>query len=72
VIITVYNIYFQEDVIERNRKRSRVTFMNIKNVREIFNNCTRRILFISLAINIYNHYMNGADIANQLRKFLIT
>jgi hypothetical protein len=63
VITTVHNIHFQENVIERNRKKPRVTSINAKNIREVFNNGTRRILFISLT-NVYNYYMNGADIAN--------
>jgi hypothetical protein len=72
VITTVYSIYSSRNVVERDRKRSRVIFTNAKNVREVFGAKSRRILFIPLTINAYNHYINKADIANQFRKFLIT
>jgi hypothetical protein len=72
VIITVYSIHSSKDIVERDRKRSRVISTNAKNVREIFGAKSRRILFIPLIIDAYNHYMNKADIANQFRKFLTT
>jgi hypothetical protein len=64
VITTVHNIYSFRDVIERDRKRSRVISGNAKNVREVFDAKSRRILFIPLVIDAYNYYMNEADIAN--------
>jgi hypothetical protein len=72
VIIIVYNIYSSRNIVERNRKRPRIISTNAKNVREVFNVKSRRILFILLVIDAYNHYMNGTDIANQFRKFLTT
>jgi hypothetical protein len=72
VITTVHNIYSPKNIIERDRKRPRVIFTNAKNIRKIFNAKFRRILFILLTINAYNHHINGTDIANQFRKFLTT
>jgi hypothetical protein len=45
---------------------------NAKNVRDVFLYNPRLNLFISLAIDAYNYHMNGADVANQRRKHLIT
>jgi hypothetical protein len=64
IIITVHNIHSFKDIVERDRKRPRVISTNAKNVRKVFGVKSRRILFISLVIDAYNHYMNEADIAN--------
>jgi hypothetical protein len=69
---TVHSIHLVEDVIERFRRRPRVTSTNAKNVRDVFLYHPRLDLFIPLAINDYNHHMNGADVANQRRKHLTT
>jgi hypothetical protein len=68
----MYSIHLSTDVIERNRKKPRLTSTNAQNIRKIFNIQIRRVLFIPLTINAYNHHMNGTDIINQFRKFLTT
>jgi hypothetical protein len=69
---TVHSIHLSTDVIERLRRRPRVTSTNAKNVRDVFLYNARLNLFIPVAINAYNHHMNGADVANQRRKHLTT
>jgi hypothetical protein len=69
---TVHSIHLPNNVIERFRRRPRVTSTNAKNVRDVFLHHPRLNLFIPLAINAYNHHMNGADVANQRRKHLTT
>jgi hypothetical protein len=72
VVSTVHSIHLPSDVIERNRRRPRVTSTNARNVGPIFGDNWRLKLFIPLAIDLYNHYMNGADLANQRRSHLTT
>jgi hypothetical protein len=70
--LTVHSIHLPTDVIEKLRRKPRVTFINAKNVRDVFLYNARLKLFIPLAINNYNYHINGTDMANQRRKHLIT
>jgi hypothetical protein len=72
VIFTVHSIYLLIDVVERLRRRSRVSFTNARNVGEVFGIAFRLKLFIPLVIDLYNYHMNGADVTNQRRSYLIT
>ena len=54
------------------RKRPKKTSTNAKIVRAVFGDEPRKLLYIPLAIDAYNHHMNGADIANQRRKYITT
>jgi len=72
VMSTVHSIHLPEDVIERLRRRPKATSTNAKNVREVFSYNVRLNLFIPVAIDAYNHHMNGVDVANQRRKHLTT
>jgi hypothetical protein len=69
---TVYSIHQPTDVIQRNRRRPRVTSTNARNNHAIFGKDSRVLLYIPLAIDNYNHHMNGADVANQRRKYFTT
>lgn len=69
---TVFSIHQPTDVIERNRRRPRVTSTNARNNHAIFRKDPRVLLHIPMAIDHYNHHMNGADVANQRRKYLTT
>ena len=53
--------------ITRHRKRPKKTSTNSIIVREVFNGQPRKELEIPLFIDLYNHYMNSVDVANQLR-----
>ena len=62
---TVHSVYKpDEDTIQRLRKRPKKILINAKIVRAVFGDELMKWLYISLAIDDYNHYMNGADIAN--------
>lgn len=63
-MITVYFIHQPTDVIKRNRRRPRVISTNARNNHAIFRKDPRVPLYIPLAIDHYNYYMNGADVAN--------
>jgi glycine/D-amino acid oxidase-like deaminating enzyme len=65
-ITTAYCL--KNKTISRVRKRPSPTSTNARIVRPIFGNNSSKRLAIPLAIDRYNHYMNGVDRHNQLRK----
>ena len=60
----------KNETIERNRKRPAPTSTNARIVRPVFGDSPYKRLHIPCVIDDYNHYMNGVDRANQLRKNL--
>ena len=58
----------KNDTIERLRKRPSPTSVNARIVRPVFGDEPFKHLHIPRAIDDYNHYMNGVDRSNQLRK----
>jgi Transposase IS4 len=60
----------KDDTIERLRKRPSPTSTNARIVRPVFGDLPFKWLHIPRAIDDYNHYMNGVDRSNQLRKNL--
>jgi hypothetical protein len=58
----------KNDTIERLRKRPSPTSVNARIVRPVFGDEPFKWLHIPRAIDDYNHYMNGVDRSNQLRK----
>jgi hypothetical protein len=58
---TAYSI---TQTIPRLRKRPTITSTNARIVRPVFGDAVRKWLDISLAIDEYNHGMNGVDRAN--------
>ncbi len=64
VILTVHSIYLPTNVVLYLRRRLKVIFSNTRNIRFIFEDNVRLKIFISLAIDLYNHYMNGVDVIN--------
>jgi hypothetical protein len=64
-MVTVH--YFhksEEDIVQKLKKRSKKISTNAKVVKAVFGDEIRKLLYIPVAINNYNHHMNGADIAN--------
>ena len=58
----------KNDTIERLRKRPSPTSVNARIVRPVFGDEPFKHLHIPRAIDDYNHYVNGVDRSNQLRK----
>ena len=68
-MITTYNLI---NIIIRPRNRSNATSINIFITRSIFRPSPRKKLPIPVAINAYNRYIGGVDIANQYRATFTT
>ena len=64
-ITTAYNLGI---LVERLRIRPSLISTNAHIVRPVFGDQKKKLLEIPYAINEYNHYMNGVDRNNQLRK----
>jgi hypothetical protein len=60
--------YTLDQKVYRKRKRPAVISTNAYIVRPIFGDAIKKWLYISRAIDDYNHYMNNVDRFNQLRK----
>ena len=56
--------YNLTDIIIRSRNRPSATSTSASITRPIFGPSPRKDLPIPVAINAYNHYMGGVDIAN--------
>ncbi len=66
---TAYNL---TDTVIRPRNRPSATSTSASITRPIFGDSARKNLPIPVAINAYNHYMGGVDIANQYRAAFTT
>jgi len=58
----------KDETVWSYRKRPAPTSTNAHIVRPVFGDLVRKWLRIPLAIDQYNHYMGGVDVADQLRK----
>ena len=61
------NVSFDKKIVIRQRKRFVLTFTNAKTFKIVFEDEIVKKLIISDFIDLYNHYMNDVDVANQLR-----
>ena len=61
---TAYNL---TDTVMRSRKRPSATSTSAAITRPMFGDSAIKDLPIPVAINAYNHYMGGVDIANRYR-----
>jgi Transposase IS4 len=69
-VLGITTAYSLKETIERLRKRPSLTSINARTVRPVFGEEHSKLLSIPLAIDGYNHYMNGVDTHNHLRKNL--
>ena len=56
-------------IVVRVRRRFAITFISAKTSCIAFDNCMIKTLIISQLINLYNHFMNDVDTANQLKNY---
>ena len=66
---TAYNLI---DIVIRPRNRPSATSTSASITRPLFGPSPRKKLPISMAIDTYNYYMGGVDIANQYRAAFTT
>ena len=66
---TAYNL---TNLVIRACKKPSSTSTSTAITRAVFGASSTKDLSILVAINAYNHYMGGIDIANQLRAAFIT
>lgn len=55
--------------IERERRRPAATSSGAQQTRKVFGNAARKWLPIPEFINIYNHFMNSINTADQMRSY---
>ena len=72
MLSTIHGITGEEWEIERERRRSRETSTNAAKIQVVFGPEFKKKLKILKVIDDYNHYMNGVDIADQLRSYYST
>jgi hypothetical protein len=68
IVLVMTTAYTLHQTVWRERKRPAIIFTNIYIVRLIFGDAVKKWLEILLAIDKYNHRMNGVHRANQLRR----
>ena len=61
-----------QDTVTRLRRRPAKTAINAHTSRTIFGEMSTKQLDIPAFIDMYNHYMNGVDNADQLRCYYFT
>jgi hypothetical protein len=64
----VYTINQAKDFREKVRKRLAKTLTNSRLVRRVFGDNYKKELRIPYFINNYNHYIGGANLANQFKE----
>ena len=72
VVLFMSTVSKPQDTVTRLRRRPAKTVTNARTSRAIFGEMTTKELDIPRFIDIYNHYMNGVDNADQLRCYYST
>eukprot|EP00957_Ditylum_brightwellii_P070557 5360646-Ditylum_brightwellii.AAC.1 len=52
-------------MVERARRRPRITVLNIKYVKDVWGDAGKKEINTPRLINDYNHYMGGVDVSDQ-------
>jgi hypothetical protein len=60
------------DAVKRLRKCPKKSSTNAKVVLAAFGGAFKKNMYIPVAIDDYNHHINGVDVANQRRKYVST
>ena len=66
-LLTVHTVNKIINLVKYKRRRSNKSSTNVNITRQSFKKEVRKILFISIFINDYNHYMRDVDLINQYR-----
>ena len=66
---TAYNL---TDTVIQSRNRPSSTSTSVSITQSVFESSPRKDLPISVAIDVYNHYMSEIDIANQYQAVFTT
>ncbi|CAG8728662.1 2479_t:CDS:2, partial [Cetraspora pellucida] len=69
MLTTIHGLVGDEWKVERERQRPRETSTNAVKVRTVFGTESKKKLKIPRVIDDYNNYMNGVDVADQLRSY---
>ena len=72
MILFISIVSNSRDLVKRLRRRLAKIAINARTSRAIFKEITTKELDISAFINIYNHYINKVDNADQLRYYYNT
>lgn len=71
-VLLMTTVHTGHETIKRNRRRSPKTATNARTSRAIFGEEAVKELSIPEFIDLYNHFMNGVDIADQIRSYYST
>ena len=72
VVIFMSTVHDGQSKISRKRRRPAATSTSAKTARARFGDCSVKVLNIPTFIDLYNHYMNGVDTADQIRSYYTT
>ena len=72
MILFMTSIDIGQEFVNRMRRRPAKTATNAKTSRAMFDDVATKVLPIPKPIDLYNHYMNGVDVADQLRCYYNT
>ncbi|POM71390.1 O-methyltransferase [Phytophthora palmivora] len=68
----IHDVVGSEWLIERERKRPRITSTNGASMRKQFGDSVRKTFAIPRCVDDYNHFMNGVDVTDQYRAYYKT
>ena len=72
MVLFMTSVHTGRETVIRKRRRPAKTATNAKTSRAVFGEEVTKDLTISTSIDLYNHYMNGMDVVDQLRCYYNT